>query len=526
MVESGGRVFSQFPPGFSILLAVGELVHLRWLVTPLCGAVAALLFARLAYAIENQETVAGGAAMIFALAPFFAFMAGSHMNHVPTLALLIGAFIAVDRLMQADTPNVRAAITVGLCFGAAGAIRPVDALAFAVPAAIWILARTIRAPQFGWNGLVAGIGVTIPLLPVLWVNARTTGDPFVFGYEALWGRSHRLGFHPTPWGPAHTPARGVSLIRAYFLRLQSYLFETPVPSLLPIGVALGLSRRVSAFDRYLLSGSGCLVALYFAYWHDGFYLGPRFMLPLMPVFALWTARSLALVTDRFGRGGLVHRIALYTAIVAGVLAVLTEIPLRLRQYHGGLLTMRWNADSAASRGNVRNALVLVRESWGSERIARMWSLGLTRPEAEHVFTYSDACSAQHAIDSLEHEGVSGRPAYQALSRLLVDSALIVKTELPSGSKEPILPGTRYSSRCLARIHDDVNGFTVHLPLMLARSGGNIYARDLHGRDTLLLKDYPGRPIWILRPKSSRLGAEPYLTMAPTDSLYKAWHFYP
>ena len=33
-----------------------------------------------------------------------------------------------------------------------------------------------------------------------------------------------------------------------------------------------------------------LLLSYFAYWHDGFYLGPRFMLPLAPWLALWTAR--------------------------------------------------------------------------------------------------------------------------------------------------------------------------------------------------------------------------------------------
>ena len=95
----------------------------------------------------------------------------------------------------------------------------------------------------------------------------------------LWGRAHDLGFHATPWGPVHTPARGLELINLYFLRLQTYFLETAAPALIPMTVALALTRRLRAFDRYLLAASLLLVGLYAAYWHDGFYLGPRFMYP-------------------------------------------------------------------------------------------------------------------------------------------------------------------------------------------------------------------------------------------------------
>ncbi|GAC1631416.1 MAG: hypothetical protein NVS4B2_15330 [Chloroflexota bacterium] len=213
---------------------------------------------------------------------------------------------------------------------------------------------------------------------------------------------------------------------------------------------------------------------------------------------------------------------MYAAIIAVALGTLTEVPLRVRQYHNGLLTMRWDADRAAATANVRNALVLVRESWGAQRIARMWGLGLTPPETEHLFANTDACRSEQTIDSLERANIVGRQAFDALSRLLLDSARVIRVELPSSAKEPMLPGAAYTRICVERINDDSHGFTLHLPLILARWGGNIYARDLHARDTLLLKDFPGRPIWILRPRSSDIGAEPEFAEASLDSLSSAW----
>ena len=84
-----------------------------------------------------------------------------------------------------------------------------------------------------------------------------------------------------------------------FCALQTYLFETPLPSLVPAIASLALVRRLSAFDRYLLASSALLVLGYFAYWHDGFFLGPRFFYLLLPALVIWTARLPSIVRDRF-----------------------------------------------------------------------------------------------------------------------------------------------------------------------------------------------------------------------------------
>ena len=88
-----------------------------------------------------------------------------------------------------------------------------------------------------------------------------------------------------------------------------------------------LSKTFRPFDRYLLVSGSLLVGLYFAYWHDGFYLGPRFMYPLIPVLVLWTARLPGILRDRFG-DTLSYRAAVYGYAVSAVVVVAVTGPIR------------------------------------------------------------------------------------------------------------------------------------------------------------------------------------------------------
>jgi hypothetical protein len=521
VVDNGGRYYSQFPAGGPAMLALGVLLGAPWIIGPLCGAIGVFAFSMYMRATEERRGTALLATCIFALAPFAVFMSGSHMNHVPALMWTLIAVAALAGVMQAAHPRPALAALSGLGFGIAATIRPVDALAFALPAGVWYLVRALREPRRWADAIPAGVGVVLPMLALMWVNVHTTGAPLRFGYQVLWGKSHDLGFHTAPWGMAHTPARGLELVNLYFLRLQTYFLETPIPSLLPAIAALALARRLDRFDRYLLACSALLIGLYFAYWHDGFYLGPRFMYLLLIPLAIWTARLFPLLRDRVG-SGLAYRATIYGAICAAAMAVALNVPLRARQYGGGMQTMRWDADGAATKAGVSNALVLVRESWGAQLVARLWALGVPRSETEFLYHRVDACALDHAVERLEQSSTRGMDAYRALRPLLADSARVVGSPFSPDASERYLPESRYSDRCLARINDDRAGFTLFTPLLLAHGGGNIYARDLHERDTLLLQAYPGRPVYLLRPASADIGEPPRFYPLSRDSLEQAW----
>jgi len=356
---------------------------------------------------------------------------------------------------------------------------------------------------------------------MLWFNVRTTGEPLLFGYQLLWGKAHDLGFHRAPWGFVHTPLRGLELVSLNLLRLQTYLFESPVPSLVPALAALALVPALTSFDRLLLASSGLLLLVYFAYWHNGFFLGPRFVYPLAPVLALWTVRLAGLVRSRFGRG-FRYRFVLAAFAASALMALAFQVPARAKQYRNGLYTMRWNADSAAAAAGVRGALVLVRESWGSQLIARMWRLGLSRAETEWVYRGVDACALELGVSRAEAVALRGPAALAALAPLLRDSARVTSSPFSADGSERYLPGASYPPACVAKIAEDREGFTLHVPLLLSRTGGNVYARDLHALDTAAVALYPGRPLFLLRPASADEGMPPEFHRLSRDSLARAW----
>jgi hypothetical protein len=364
--------------------------------------------------------------------------------------------------------------------------------------------------------------MAIPLGMTLWVNAQTTGHPLLFGYTVLWGPGHDLGFHAVPWGPPHTPVRGLELINLYLLELQSYFLETPFPSLIPAFVVLIFGARLRPFDRYLATCSALILGLYFAYWHNGYFLGPRFVYTLLPILALWTARFGALLRERWGADALPNRVWVFTALTSVALASYWSLPYRVHQYGQAFLSQRWPAAEAARSTGAEHALVLVRESWGAQSIARMWGLGVSRSWADFVYDRSDMCALQAALGRLEHAGVRDSAATAELLRVTADSAALVDSVISADRSEGVLPGSTYTPDCIARLRDDARGFTLYPPLLLDDRSGNVYARDLHVRDTLVLLRYPDRPLFLLVPPDTAVGRFPEFRPIRRDSLLADW----
>ena len=525
LVERNGQVFSQFPPGGPAVLSLGILVGAQWLAVPLCGALAVWFFVAFARRVEaDRPGVSLLASLLFAFATFMVFMSGSQMNHVPTLLGICAALAAFERATAAgpsDRSRAMYALLCGLALGFAATVRPVDAAAFALPIAIWLIWYALRDRGMIVALIASGIGVALPVGLMFWFNARTTGAPLLFGYEALWGKGHELGFHAAPWGVAHTPARGVELVNIYFLQLQTYLFETPVPSLVGCIVALSLVPRLRRMDGVLLTGSALLVLLYFAYWHNGFYLGPRFFVCLLPALALWTARCFSEWRARWGSGAS-YRVFVATATVSVFVSLAVSVPLRAREHRSLLKPMRWDVDAAARAAGVHDAIVLVRESWGAQLMVRLWALDLSHPETEALYHFVDACALERGVDSLERSNARGAAARALLLPLLADSARVVRSPFSADSTERVLPGSTYGPRCVRRLQDDHAGFTLYFPFLVADGERIVYARDLHARDSVLLSRYPSRSVYLVRPPSDSDGALPRFWPISRDSLRADW----
>jgi hypothetical protein len=343
----------------------------------------------------------------------------------------------------------------------------------------------------------------------------------VFGYEVLWGKAHGLGVHTAPWGATHTPSRGLELISLYVTRLQTYLFETPFPAMLPVIAGLAFTKKLSALDKYLLTSAVLLGGLYFAYWHDGFFLGPRFVFPWLPVLVLFAARLPRLLRERFGRG----RIWAGTnaALATGaVMAVVFSLPGRLMLYENGLTSMRVNYTAESAGAGVKDALVFVRESWGAQLTARMWERGVSRSAAAALYHGVDACLLDKGLREIETHDVRGAAAEAQLQPLLADSSRVRSSPLSPDSTEKLLKGALYDRTCIARINEDRLGYTHLAPLLLERGSGNVYARDLQERDSLMTAAYPARPLFLLRRKGAAADSAFEWLPLKRDSLTAAW----
>lgn len=506
VVSLGDRQFGQFPPGGPAHLLPGVLIGAPWLVMPLIGGAAVYVFSLLVRRLEPEGPVALAAILLFAFSPFMIFMSASHMNHVPTLFWVLIAWHACLQMTSQRTPVLGWALLFGLAAGVAASIRPVDAVAMTAPVLVWAFV-SLRIRKVVVMSLAATcVGAAIPIALILGFNHATTGSSFLFGYELLWGKSHSLGFHNSPWGAAHSPARGLELLSLYALRLQSYLFETPTPSLIPVIATLAFTRRIAPFEKAMLWATVLLATAYFAYWHDGFYLGPRFFFVLVPVFALLAARAPRALGER-AKSLRVRHVTFVSLTTAMLLGIGLGIPERARYYAQSLSNSRHRLAAPVEALGVRSALIFVRESWGSQVMARLWGRGITRSDAEALYRAVDTCLLDSALVRLEYQDIKGQPARSLLWPLLRDSALVRPSTLSPDRSERVLTGQEYSPRCLDRIADDQRGVALY-PLLLAEPRGtNLFVRDLGEHNRRLTRAYPDRVAYLLLPRT------------PDDSVY-------
>lgn len=508
-VDFGARAYGQYPFGGPAMLTLGVWLGATWLVGPLFGAVSVWLFWVLLRTVEPDASpqFRVWTTLAFACAPFVAFMFGSHMNHSTVLMWLLLATVALVRATGASARAPLWGLVTGLGLGVAATIRPLDAVAFALPAAAWLAWRARGGLRPFLTLALSGVGVALPLALVLWANAATTGHPLQFGYDLLWGADMRLGFHASPWGAVHTPLRGVELLSLYLSRLNTYLFELPFPSLLLPAAGLWASRGLRASDRYLLVAASLVAVGYWAYWHDGFYLGPRFLFAWAPLLVLWSARgvrALWLATPPTG-GTAPVRMALAGFLGAGLLyAGITLAVVRVPLYRNGMSSLRVASNHAAP-AEVRDALVFVQESWGSQLVVRLWGLGISRPATEALYRSIDACVLEERMRRLEADGVRGDAALARLTPLMADSARLIPSDLSPDFTEKRLPGLGYTPTCIARIEDDRRGYLLYAPWRLVEDG-NVYARWMPGREAELRAIYPDRPVFLVRRASSAVDA--------------------
>jgi Dolichyl-phosphate-mannose-protein mannosyltransferase len=190
--EKDGKWVSEYPPGWSIVLAAGRLSYLPyWLVCPIVATV--LLFAVWKLG-QRQNGSLGGilAVLLVGCSPFFLFNAASYFNIVPTAAM--GILFCWAMLEFFDSPNISNALCAGATLGMVGLIRSYDAVVFAIPFAVQFL-RVARRRHYALAPWIIAAGLpflAILLLSQLAITGSALTPVTTWGYPKF-----KLGLFPS-----------------------------------------------------------------------------------------------------------------------------------------------------------------------------------------------------------------------------------------------------------------------------------------------------------------------------------------
>ena len=514
LVTDAGWV-SQYPPGQSVLLALGFWARAEWLVNPILGGISVMLLFAVARGLYDLKT-ATVAALLWSTSAWVLFMSATYMNHVGATTLALGAWAVIWAPRQTNRWHY---VGAGFLLAAAAATRPLDAVAVAVPIGVWLI-RQRGVAQVPWIALGA--------LPVAgaWgvLNWRLFGSPFTLGYTAHYGSDVGLGFQTDPFGHAYTPLVALSNMAAAVRRLNIYLFEWPIPALLPL-TAWALFGRRHANDVVIGIGALAAPALYFFYWHSGFYPGPRFYYISAPFLVIATARAWGWVwTHAIGKKRWGVRWDVSAAVAAAVVllwGLLSFLPARWDFYRTQLVSLKHHPERELAARGVDQALVIVPESWGSRVVVRLWGLGAPATLVERAINRVDTCELHELGRRAKAAGQQPSAIVQSLSSFLAanESPVAPIRNWP----DPSLRLRQWDSipaDCNREMQRDLRGFTLYGHLAwrnaVGLDSGVVFARDLYEDNAELFARFEDWQVWRYAPPVDDPTGEPVLTLVRSE----------
>ncbi len=353
-----GMFFSQYTPGWPLVLAAGEILFGTPTFAIALGAGLAVLGTYLlARELTGNHTLATVSAAIMVASPILIVQSGIYISYLFSLGLgLIFGATFLGGLRRAQRWPV---IVGGLCLGYLFMTRPFDAVLWAAPFVVYALYR-----QWGrWRSLVrtvlwSAVGFLPFAIATLLYNRHVTGsftefpitfadplDTFGFGTKSIATR-----WPKTPYG-LRDAVRGVG---RNLLNLPLFLFGTFV-GLVVAAVGLWIRRRDRSTIALLLLGAAFPVG-YFFFWGISLSAsfssvsGPIYLLPMYAPLCILIAT--VLVTTWQPR-----RTVAIVLVAVLVVATIPLLVLKLDQNHSISVAQEpWREAGNSIRGR---ALVFV-----------------------------------------------------------------------------------------------------------------------------------------------------------------------
>jgi len=291
---NNGKWYSQYPPGYPMLLLIGLLLNAPWLVNPLFAAFSIIAFYYLGKEIYDEQ-VGLLAAVLGSISIWFLLMSSSMMSHTTCMFFFTVFLLFLFRSLK--KPSVKNGLLAGVGLGMVFLIRPYTALFISIPFLLLYAVRLLKNFRRNLKNATAFVLVGILSVSLLLVyNYFTNGDFLTFGYEITHGKAHGIGFGKTGYTDIpHTLYLGFTQIFDYLKALNKDLFGWPLSSLFAL-IPLCFLKRIDPESRkkdlILLSGYFSLLASLFFFWGTYILIGARMSFEAIPIFLLLSARGL------------------------------------------------------------------------------------------------------------------------------------------------------------------------------------------------------------------------------------------
>ncbi|MDP8245571.1 MAG: glycosyltransferase family 39 protein [Candidatus Hinthialibacter antarcticus] len=300
-----GRWYSIYPPGFTLLLAIGVAVGFSNLVNPLIVALAVLPLFFLAQRITSAPQ-ARLAVALYAASPFTLIMAAGYMNHPTCLLFILIFFWGLLNSLSAKSKKhfYFWGAVAGFGLGYAYQTRPLTSFAFGILGGLWWLFHEKRnlMKRTAWTAVFL-LGVLPPVLFQFTYNAKTTGSPWISPYQKQYN-GIPLGFGDVAWISGeimpnrkntvhHTPLRGFSNSMRNLNGLNYWLFGWPAPCLVFAAALFLPGFKRNNLDWLVLAAALSQSVAYAFYFYQDFCFGPRFLYETSPFWFILTARGIS-----------------------------------------------------------------------------------------------------------------------------------------------------------------------------------------------------------------------------------------
>jgi len=289
---NNGRWYSQYPPGYPLMLLVGLFVGAPWLLNPLLAGLSIVLLYQLGREVYGR-TIGLWAALLGAASIWLLLMSSTMMSH--TSSMLFMAVFLLFLFRSVRHPSLKNGMLAGAGFGMMILIRPYNAVLLSFPFVLYLSIRWIKAPKLRTKNML-GLGCVGAAAVVLLLayNTLTNGHPLTMGYTVSHGEEHGLGFGRSGYVDyEHSPLTGALNISENLKELSLYMFGWPITSFWALLLLLLFirrrDRRAVFKDLLLFSSFVCLTAGLFMYWGTFVFIGARMFFDTIPLLVLLSA---------------------------------------------------------------------------------------------------------------------------------------------------------------------------------------------------------------------------------------------